>query len=193
MCQDQENVLKDPEGELLHGMQSGVEVGAGEIEELGLGEVGTEEKREEEFQEILADLEPKRENIIPALQTVQEKYGYLSGRALKFVAERFDTALARVYGIATFYSQFYLKPQGEHTIKVCNGTACHVKGADDIFETVKDELDIDVGEVTDDGKFALKVVRCLGCCSLAPVIMIDDEVYGNLTDKKVKKVLSGYE
>ena len=194
MDEDVTQVQEEPVGDLLQRMRSGMETRTDEVGELGFGKAAVREKlKEKELGNVLADVEPTQENVIPALQTVQDRYGYLPRKALEFVAERHDTTIARVYGIVTFYSQFYLKPQGEYTIKICDGTACHVKGSDDIIETIKDELGIEVGEVTDDGKFALKTVRCLGCCSLAPVIMINDEVYGNLTDEKVKKVLKDYE
>lgn len=185
-------------GKLVQQMREGMEPiaeyeGSTLFEEATYGETAVKQKlKEKEILTVLSGLEPRKENVIPALQAVQEKYDYIPKEALKCVAKKCKTTLARVQGIATFYSQFYLKPQGEHTIKICDGTACHVKGSENIIETIKDELEIDVGEVTDDNKFALKTVRCLGCCSLAPVIMIDDEVYGNLDEEKVKEVLRDY-
>ncbi len=160
--------------------------------------MGTKTERSQEtvaddYGEILEDLPQKRESVIPALQTVQKSKGYLPEKALEDISNHTDTPLAKVTGIATFYSQFYLEPQGEHTIKVCQGTACHIKGADEIFDELKRELDVTAGEVTDDGKFTLTNVRCLGACSLAPVMMVDEDVHGNLTPEKATEVLEEYE
>lgn len=145
------------------------------------------------FLELVEELPPERESVIPALQNIQKSQGYLPEDALETIADYTDTPLANVTGIATFYSQFYLEPQGEHTIKVCQGTACHIKGADDILDELKRELDVKAGEVTSDGKFTLTNVRCLGACSLAPVIMVDENVHGNLTPEKAIEVLEEYE
>lgn len=145
------------------------------------------------FLELVEELPPKRESVIPALQKIQKSRGYLPEDSLETIADYTDTPLANVTGIATFYSQFYLEPQGEHTIKVCQGTACHIKGADDILDELKRELDVTAGEVTSDGKFTLTNVRCLGACSLAPVIMVDDNVHGNLSPEKAIDVLEEYE
>lgn len=147
----------------------------------------------EEYEEMLEDLPQKRESVIPALQTVQKSKGYLPEKSLEAISKHTDTPLAKITGIATFYSQFYLEPQGEHTIKVCQGTACHIKGADEIFDELKRKLDVTAGEVTKDGKFTLTSVRCLGCCSLAPAMMVDEDVHGNLTPEKATEVLEEYE
>ena len=148
--------------------------------------------RSADFMEIIEELPGKRESVIPALQRIQESQGYLSEDALEAVAEYTKTPLANVLGIATFYSQFYLEPQGEHTIKVCQGTACHIKGVEDLLDELKRELEVKAGEVTSDGKFTLTNVRCLGACSLAPVMMVDGDVHGNLTPEEAKKVLEEY-
>lgn len=147
----------------------------------------------EEYAEMLEDLPKERESVIPALQKIQKSKGYLPEKALETISDYTETPLANVTGIATFYSQFYLEPQGDHTIKVCQGTACHIKGADEIFDELKRELDVTAGEVTSDGKFTLTNVRCLGACSLAPVMMVDEDVHGNLTPEKAKEVLEEYE
>lgn len=146
----------------------------------------------EKIATVLEEISRNRENLIPALQQIQKMYGYLPEEALEFISDNFNIPLAKVLGVATFYSQFYLEPQGEHTIKVCKGTACHVKGADTILSKLKDELNILPGKVTDDGKFTLTTVRCLGCCSLAPVLMVDDNTHGNLTRENVVEILERY-
>ncbi|MFP4005360.1 MAG: NADH-quinone oxidoreductase subunit NuoE [Candidatus Hadarchaeia archaeon] len=145
------------------------------------------------LKKILADLDRTEKNVMPALQRIQEEFGYLPRVSFEYVSKEFGVPESRIYGVASFYSQFHLKPQGRHTIKICQGTACHVKGSKDIQEVIEEELDIEPGEVTDDNKFTLTMVRCLGCCSLAPVMMIDEDVYGNLTEDKVKDVLRGFE
>ncbi len=146
----------------------------------------------EDIEETLSELPRDRESLIPALQTVQKRFGYLPKEALDYISEDFKIPPADVYGVATFYSQFQLEPQGEHTIRVCQGTACHIKGADEILEELQSELNIIPGEVTEDGNFTLATVRCLGCCSLAPVIMIDEDVHGNLTREKIPDILEKY-
>ncbi len=149
-------------------------------------------KMQNTYEKILEDLPETRESVIPALQLVQKSRGYLPGDGLEFIADYTDTPLANVYSIATFYSQFYLEPQGEHTVKVCQGTACHIKGANEIYEALLGKLGIAPGEVTPDGKFTLTTVRCLGACSLAPVMMVDDKVYGNQTPDEARDVLDEY-
>jgi len=127
--------------------------------------------------------------LIGILQEVQDLYGYLPEDALKRVADRTEIAIAKIYGVATFYTQFRLQPAGKYLLLLCMGTACHVNGASNIADTVKERLGIGNGETTRDGVFTLNVVACLGCCSLAPVMMVrsrdGEEVYGNLTRETV--------
>ncbi len=130
--------------------------------------------------------------LIPTLQEVQEKNGFLSKNAIMQIAKSMKIYPSTVYGVATFYTQFRLSPQGKHIIKVCKGTACHVGGAQLISDIIEEELGIVDGETTEDGLFTVEEVACLGCCSLAPVMMIGDEVFGKLTEKKIKKVLKEY-
>lgn len=130
--------------------------------------------------------------LIPALHAVQERYGYLAEEALKVVAEQLEVSMAKIYGVATFYSYFSVVPKGEHIIRVCLGTACYVKGAQELIDNLSQELKIRVGETTEDGKFTLEASRCLGACGLAPAMMIDSDVYGKLTGKKIKEVLEKY-
>ncbi|MBN1969462.1 MAG: NADH-quinone oxidoreductase subunit NuoE [Candidatus Delongbacteria bacterium] len=128
-------------------------------------------------------------NVIPVLQGIQNIYGYLPGNALKKASEELKINLNDLFGVATFYAQFRLKPVGKHIIKVCHGTACHVQNAKKITETLMMELKVKDGETTDDRLFTLESVACLGCCSLAPVMMIGEETYGKLTGDKAVKII----
>lgn len=131
--------------------------------------------------------------LIPVLQAIQLEEGFLSEESIQEVSKRLNLPVSRVYGVATFYSQFRLHKCGRHSIKVCHGTACHVAGADSITEALKEELGVDEGETTSDEKFTLGSVACLGCCSLAPVMMIDDKTYGRLSADKAKRVIKQHE
>jgi NADH-quinone oxidoreductase subunit E len=130
-------------------------------------------------------------NLISILQETQDIYGYLPLEALKAIAERTGNKKAKIYGIATFYSQFRLNPTGKYIILQCQGTACHVNGSDKISEAICDELGIEPGGTSSDGMFTLEDVACLGCCSLAPVLMINGEAYGNLTPNSAREVIRG--
>jgi NADH:ubiquinone oxidoreductase subunit E len=132
------------------------------------------------------------EELIQALQAVQEEVGYVSEEMEARVAETLGIPIGRVHGVVTFYHLFRTRPAGRHTIRLCLGTACHVLGADRILATIEEELGISVGDTTDDGLFSLDIVRCLGTCSLAPVMMIDEDVYGRLTPERVVDVLGAY-
>ena len=127
-----------------------------------------------------------------ALQTAQRIYGYLPIEVQKVVADTLNVPLERIYGIATFYSQFRLKPAGKYKISVCLGTACYVKNAQKIFDKLGEILNVTEGELTEDGKFSLESCRCIGACGLAPVIMINDDVYGRLTGTELKGILEKY-
>lgn len=128
-------------------------------------------------------------SLITVLQHAQDIYGYLPTDVLYHIAERVGVSPAKVMGVATFYSQFRLQPVGKYLIMLCQGTACHVNGSEKIEKAIFDELGISDGETTDDGLFTLKNVACLGCCSLSPVMMINDETYGSLTPDKAKEIL----
>ncbi len=130
--------------------------------------------------------------LIPLLQSAQEHFGYIPRRAIKYISEVTSVPESTIYGVITFYSQFRLQPMGKHVIRVCAGTACHVSGAKTIIEAVQDELGVEVGETTADGLFTLFTVACLGCCSLAPVVMINDETHGKLTPALVRKLVRSY-
>jgi len=128
-------------------------------------------------------------NLITILQNAQEIYGYLPTDVIYHVAQRVGVSPARVMGVATFYAQFSLKPIGKYLIMLCQGTACHVNGSERILRAISEELSIGDGETTDDGLFTIKCVACLGCCSLSPVMMINDETYGSLTPEKAVNII----
>ncbi len=132
------------------------------------------------------------EELIQALQLVQEDLGYVPEDLQERIAETLGVSIGRVHGVVTFYHLFRTHPAGRYTIRLCLGTACHVLGADKILATLQDHLAVPVGGTTEDGLFTLGVVRCLGTCSLAPVMMIDDDVHGGLTPEKVLDILQTY-
>ncbi len=133
-----------------------------------------------------------RGQIIPLLQRLQEKSGFISEEQIDEVAAATGVSASTVYGVATFYSQFRLQPPGKHMIRVCEGTACHVLGAKAVLDALQTNLGIEVDETTGDGLFSLESVRCLGCCSLAPAIVIDDETYGRVSPDKIGEILKPY-
>lgn len=128
-------------------------------------------------------------SLITILQHTQDIYGYLPKEAIEVISERTGIATSEIMGVGTFYTQFRFEPVGKYLIMLCQGTACHVNSSDLILQTIKDELNIDDGQTTEDGLFSLKCVACLGCCSLSPVMMINDDTYGSLTPEKTKKIL----
>ncbi len=128
-------------------------------------------------------------SLISILQKTQEIYGYIPIDAVYHIAEKTGSTPAKVLGVATFYSQFRFQAMGKHLIMVCKGTACYVNGAERIIDAIQEELGIGNNETTADGLFSLSIVACLGCCSLAPVMMIDEDTYGSLTPDKVKQIL----
>lgn len=135
--------------------------------------------------------EGQNASLISILQETQGIYGYLPLDALKVIAERTGNKKAKIYGIATFYSQFRLNPTGKYVILQCQGTACHVNGSEEINTAICDELGIEPGGTSTDGMFTLEDVACLGCCSLAPVMMINGEAYGNLTPNSAREIIRG--
>lgn len=135
----------------------------------------------------------KKGSLIPVLQKAQGLYGYLSKEVLREIAAGLELPFSQVYGVATFYAQFHLAPRGRNIIRVCQGTACHVRGADKILAKVQDELHIKAGETTGDLRFTIESVACLGACGLAPVLMINDDTHGRLTQDKVPGLLDKYE
>lgn len=131
-------------------------------------------------------------NLISVLQQTQDEYGYLPKSVLKEISHLMDIPLTRIFGVVTFYSQFTLEPRGRHAIKVCSGTACHVKGAEGVKQKLRDELQIREGETTPDYQFTLETVACIGTCFLAPVMMVDERYYGKLTADKTADIVGAY-
>jgi len=130
--------------------------------------------------------------LIPLLQSAQETYGYISEKTIDYISHITGVPAADIYGVVTFYAQFRTRPLGKNVIKICNGTACHVNGAKMVYDTINDELDLTYDETSEDGNFSLLSVACIGCCSLAPVITINEETYGRLNAKKLRKVIRNY-
>ena len=145
-----------------------------------------------EIESIISKYEGRKEFLIPILQEIQEKYNYLPKDALIYVSKKLSVPLIQVYSVATFYKTFSLKPKGKHIIRVCLGTACHVRGAPRIVDEIKRKLNIEVGETTEDKLFTLETVRCLGACALGPIVVIDDEYYGQVNPKKIDTILQKY-
>lgn len=129
-------------------------------------------------------------SLITILQHTQDIYGYLPKEAIQKISSATGIADAEIMGVGTFYTQFRFEPVGKYLIMLCQGTACHVNSSELILQTIKDELGIDDGQTTKDGLFSLKCVACLGCCSLSPVMMINDDTYGSLTPDKTRKILN---
>jgi NADH-quinone oxidoreductase subunit E len=142
-----------------------------------------------EIDSLIEKYNGKKGNMIPLLQGIQEQYGYLPKEAFIKVSSETGLELSDMYGVATFYAQFRLKPVGKHIVKVCHGTACHVQNAKELTNALQDALNVDDGETTEDGIFTLESVACLGCCSLAPVLMIGDETHGKLTGDKAVRIV----
>lgn len=146
----------------------------------------------EKLDTILAKYEGEHGALIPVLQDINNEYNYLPEDALRYISERLEVPLSQVYHVASFYTAFSLEPRGDHVIKVCQGTACHVRGGSRVLDEIERILAINSGETTPDLKFTLETVNCLGCCALGPVVVIDDE-YHPTTPDKVKKLLKKYE
>ena len=142
------------------------------------------------IKEICATFNNDEGELINVLHQVQHKLGYLPAEVQELIAKELNTSAAKVYGVVTFYSFFTMLPQGENPISVCMGTACYVRGAEQVLDEFKRQLKIDVGETTVDGKFSLSALRCVGACGLAPVVMVGDKVHGRVAPGDVKKILS---
>lgn len=149
-------------------------------------------EQEAELARVLEELRGTRGALMPALQRAQDIFGYLPIEVQEKVSLGLGVPLEEVYGVATFYSQFSLYPKGQYKISVCLGTACYVKGAGDVYERLKEKLGIDGGQCTADGKFSLEACRCIGACGLAPVMTINDEVYGRLVADDIDDILAKY-
>ena len=152
---------------------------------------GTAEQ-EQQLREVINANKHDKSRLMAVMQQAQDIYGYLPIEVQNMIAEGMDVSLEKVYGVATFYAQFSLSPKGKYNISVCLGTACYVKGAGEIFDKLSERLGIGAEECTADGKFSLTACRCIGACGLAPVLTVNDEVYGRLTAKDVDDILAKY-
>lgn len=153
---------------------------------------GCVDEKKRELQEIIEKHKDTTGALIPVLHEAQEVYGYLPMSVQKQIAEGLNVSLSEVYGVVTFYTQFSLKPKGKFKVSACMGTACYVKGSNLILDKLKEKLGVSVGDCTEDGKFSLDACRCIGACGLAPVIMVNDDVYGRLSPDDIDKVLEKY-
>ena len=154
---------------------------------------GTIDENKKKLLEVIASCEGDKSQLMKVLNAAQEIYGYISTSAQKTISEELDIPMAEIYGVITFYTRFSLEPKGKYNIGVCLGTACYVKGSQNVLDKLKELLGIDVGGVTPDGKFSLEATRCVGACGLAPVMTINEEVYGNMDASKVADILKKYE
>ncbi len=152
---------------------------------------GTPEQ-EAELRKVIAENKGEKGALMPVLQKAQDIYGYLPVEVQKIIAVEMDIPMEKIYGVITFYSQFSLLPKGKYKISVCLGTACYVKGSGDIFDKLVQKLGIAGGECTADGKFSLEACRCIGACGLAPVLTVNEDVYGRLTVDDVEGILEKY-
>ena len=152
-----------------------------------------EKKIKEEMKEILEKYKVDKENLIPILNDVQEKYGYIPKLAQLEISNYLRLPMAEIFGVITFYSRFTLEPKGKYNISVCLGTACFVKGSQAILDRLKDRLKIEEGKTTEDGKFSIDTTRCVGACGIAPVFTVNNEVYGHATVKKLDEVINELE
>jgi len=146
-----------------------------------------------ELDAILDIYRGKPEQLIAGLLAIQRHYGYLPEKAMRAIAKELKVPFSKVYGVATFYSQFRMKPRGRHLISVCLGTACQVKGGERIYRRLKRELGVKLGETTPDGRFTLETVSCVGACGMAPVVVVGEDTHGRLTPEKTLKVIQRYE
>ncbi len=152
---------------------------------------GTKEQREK-LDEIIARHKDMDGGLIPVLHQAQEVYGYLPIEVQQIIAEGLNIPMAEVYGVVTFYTQFSTNPKGKYKVAVCLGTACYVKGSQDLVDRISQRLGIGVGECTPDGKFSLDATRCIGACGLAPVLTVNDDVYGRLVVDDIDGILDKY-
>lgn len=152
---------------------------------------GTKEQ-ENQLLAIISELKDEKGALMPILQKAQDIYGYLPIEVQKIISDTLGIPLEKIYGVVTFYSQFSLAPKGRYKISVCLGTACYVKGSGDIYNKLIEKLGIEGGECTPDGKFSLEACRCIGACGLAPVLTVNDDVYGRLTVDEVDDILAKY-
>ncbi len=153
---------------------------------------GGSAKQFTELDGIFAKYQGVKGALIPVLQEAQHTYGYLSKEVLEYIAGKLEIPVSQIYGVVTFYAQFHLNPRGKNIIRVCQGTACHVRGAKAILKALEDNLKISAGGTTTDLKFTLETVACIGACGLAPVMMVNDDTHGRLTPELVPQILAKY-
>ena len=152
---------------------------------------GTPEQ-EKQLMDLIASKKGVQGALMPIMQGAQEIYGYLPIEVQKMIADGLDIPLEEVYGVATFYAQFALNPKGQYRVAICLGTACYVKGSQEVFDKASELLGIEAGGITEDGRFSLDATRCIGCCGLAPVLTVNDDVYGKVTAEQVPDILKKY-
>jgi NADH:ubiquinone oxidoreductase subunit E len=149
----------------------------------------TSKQADRQIDRIVDSYGRSRDSLISILQDVQSRYRYLPEDALREIAVKLDLPLIQVYGVATFFKSFSLEPRGKHLVNVCLGTACHVRGANTVLDEVKRQLNVEPGQTTDDMEYTLETVNCLGACALGPVVVVDGEYHGQISPRKVKKVI----
>lgn len=154
--------------------------------------VKAKENEFKQLKEYIDSLKGTQGMLMPALHKAQQIFGYLPIEVQKFISEETGIPMAEIYGVSTFYTQFSIEPKGKHKIGVCLGTACYVKGSQLVLDKLSKTLDVKVGSTTEDNLFTLEATRCLGCCGLAPVMMIDDEVYGKVDPKNIPEIIEKY-
>lgn len=152
----------------------------------------SKQKEFAELKEYINSVKSSQGILMQTLQKAQEIFGYLPLEVQQFISDETNIPLADIYGVVTFYTQFTVEEKGKHKVGVCLGTACYVKGSQEVMDKLADELNIKVGQTTDDKLFTLEATRCLGCCGLAPVMTIDEDVYGNVDPKKVPEIIAKY-
>jgi len=148
--------------------------------------------KDKELEAVFEKYRGQKGALIPVLQAAQDVYGYLPREAMEKVSRALKIPFSKVFGVATFYAQFHFKPRGENIVRVCLGTACHVRGGAKIFAKLKEELQVDDGGTTEDLKFTLESVACIGACGLAPVMMVNDDTHGRLTPDLIPEILAAY-
>jgi len=153
----------------------------------------TEQPEQEDLKKVFAKYRGVKGALIPVLQEAQEIYGYLPKEVMQQISKEMGIPFSKTFGVVTFYSQFHLKPRGRNIIRVCQGTACHVRGASKVFNAVEQKLGIGPNETTEDLRYTLETVACLGACGLAPVMMVNDQTHGRLTPDKAAAILDKYE
>lgn len=160
--------------------------------EVNMGRKGVTSDNFEKLDLFIKEHLNETDGLMPILHKAQEIFGYIPLEVQKFISDRTDNSVSRIHGVVTFYSQFSIEPKGENVVGVCMGTACYVKGSQAILEKFREELGIEPNQTTSDGKYSLVATRCIGACGLAPVITINDDVYGKVTAEQVPSILKKY-